>query len=61
MNPTELKDNWNETKEKLRQKFAMLIDSDLLFAAGKKEEMMGRIQAKLGKTRAELEAIIAAL
>lgn len=60
-NLTELKGNWNETKGKLKQKFAMLTDSDVLFAEGKQDEMLGRLQVKLGKTKDELRAIIAAL
>jgi uncharacterized protein YjbJ (UPF0337 family) len=39
----------------------MLTDNDLLFLEGKKDEMLGRLQVKLGKTKAELTAIIAAL
>jgi uncharacterized protein YjbJ (UPF0337 family) len=58
MNTTELKGNWEEQKAKLKQKFAALTDNDLLFIKGKKEEMMGRIQAKLGKTKEELYKII---
>jgi uncharacterized protein YjbJ (UPF0337 family) len=61
INTTELKGNWNETKGKLKQKFAALTDNDLLFAEGKKEEMLGKLQAKLGKTKEELHAIIEAL
>ena len=53
--------NWNEQKGKLKQKFAILTDNDLLFEEGKKEEMLGKLQFKLGKTREELNAIIAAL
>jgi uncharacterized protein YjbJ (UPF0337 family) len=60
-NLTEFKGDWNETKGKLKQKFALLTDNDLLFAEGKKDEMLGKIQIKLGKTKAELEAIISAL
>lgn len=60
-NSTELQGNWNETKGKLKQKFAMLTDNDMLFADGKKDEMLGKIQIKLGKTKEELAAIIAAL
>ncbi len=52
---------WNETKGKLKQKFALLTDNDMLFSEGKTEEMLGRIQLKLGKTKEELAAIIAAL
>ena len=51
MNTTELKGNWDEQKGKLKQKFAQLTDDDLLFAEGKKEEMLGRIQVKLGKSK----------
>jgi uncharacterized protein YjbJ (UPF0337 family) len=61
MNTTELKGNWNEQKGKLKVKFAQLTDDDLLFAEGKKEEMMGRLQKKLGKTKEELFDIISKL
>lgn len=55
---TELKGNWNEQKGKLMQKFAILTDNDLMFAKGKKEEMFGKLQIKLGKTKEELYKII---
>jgi uncharacterized protein YjbJ (UPF0337 family) len=58
MNTTELKGNWNEQKGKLKQKFASLTDSDLTYAEGKKDEMMGKLQIKLGKTKDELQKII---
>ncbi|MEI7597069.1 MAG: CsbD family protein [Bacteroidota bacterium] len=61
MNTTEIKGNWNEQKGKLKTKFATLTDNDLMFAEGKKEEMLGRIQIKLGKTKEELHKIIQAL
>ena len=60
-NSIELKGNWNETKGKLKQKFAMLTDDDLLFIEGKQEEMLGKIQIKLGKTKAEIEKLISEL
>ena len=61
MNTTELKGNWNEQKGKLKAKFATLTDDDLLFAEGKKDEMIGRLQVKLGKSKEELHTIISAL
>jgi uncharacterized protein YjbJ (UPF0337 family) len=61
MNKTELKGNWNEQKGKLKQKFANLTDNDLMYAEGKKEEMMGKLQIKLGKTKDELHKIISSL
>jgi uncharacterized protein YjbJ (UPF0337 family) len=58
MNSTELKGNWNEKKGKLKQKFAALTDNDLMFAEGKKDEMLGRLQIKLGKSKEEMHRII---
>jgi uncharacterized protein YjbJ (UPF0337 family) len=60
-NTTKLKGDWNQMKGKLKQKFAMLTDDDLLFAEGKKDEMLGRIQVKIGKTKTEFEKIISEL
>jgi uncharacterized protein YjbJ (UPF0337 family) len=61
MNTTELKGAWEEQKGKLKQKFAQLTDDDLMFVEGKKDEMYGRLQTKLGKTKDELHKLIAAL
>ncbi len=61
MNTTEVKGNWNEQKGKLKQKFAALTNNDLMFEEGKKEEMFGRIQIKLVKTKEELHKIIEGL
>jgi uncharacterized protein YjbJ (UPF0337 family) len=61
MNTPEAKGNWNEQKGKLKQKFAILTDNDLMFEEGKKEEMLGKLQIKLGKTKEELHKIIAEL
>jgi uncharacterized protein YjbJ (UPF0337 family) len=60
-NLTELKGNWNETKGKLKQKFALLTDSDMLLVEGKQDEMIGRLQIKLGKTKEEIHKIISEL
>jgi uncharacterized protein YjbJ (UPF0337 family) len=60
-NLTELKGNWNETKGKLKQKFALLTDSDLLLLEGKQDEMLGRLQIRLGKTKEEIHKLIAEL
>jgi uncharacterized protein YjbJ (UPF0337 family) len=61
MNQTELKGNWNEQKGKLKQAYAILTDNDLMFDEGKKDEMLGRLQIKLGKTKEEIHKIIEGL
>ena len=58
MNTTEIKGNWNEQKGKLKQKFAQLTDNDLMFEEGKKDEMLGKLQVTLGKTKEELHKLI---
>jgi uncharacterized protein YjbJ (UPF0337 family) len=41
-------------KGKLKQKYAQLTDDDLSFAEGKDEELLGRLQQKLGKTKEDM-------
>ena len=60
-NLTELKGNWNETKGKLKRKFAILTENDLLLVEGKTDELLGRLQIKLGKTKEDIRRIIAVL
>jgi uncharacterized protein YjbJ (UPF0337 family) len=56
--PNPGKENWGEQKAKLKAKFPALTDSDLNYDNGKKDEMFGRVQKKLGKTREELNTIM---
>ena len=61
MKNKEITGNWMKVKGKLKQKFAHLTDNDFLLEDDRKEEMLGRLQIKLGKTKEELIKIIAAL
>ncbi|MCD0466274.1 CsbD family protein [Flavobacterium sp. ENC] len=61
MNTTEIKGNWNEIKGKLKQKYADLTDDDLLHEEGKEDEMYGRLQQKLGKTKEEFKQMLSEL
>lgn len=61
MNTTEIKGNWKQLVGKLKQKYANLTDDDLKFAEGKEEEMLGKIQVKLGKSKEELHDIMSKL
>jgi uncharacterized protein YjbJ (UPF0337 family) len=49
-----IKGNWNEMKGKLKQKYGELTDDDLAFSEGKDDELYGRLQKKLGKTKEEI-------
>lgn len=54
MDKLEIKGNWNEMKGKAKQQYADLTDDDLLYEEGKEDELVGRLQDKLGKTRDEV-------
>jgi uncharacterized protein YjbJ (UPF0337 family) len=52
------KGNWNELKGKLKQRYSSLTDDDLLFEEGKEDELLGRLQKKLGKSRDEIRSML---
>ncbi|MBN1986005.1 MAG: CsbD family protein [Prolixibacteraceae bacterium] len=54
MNKLQVKGNWNVVKGKLKQKYADLTDDDLTYVEGKENELLGRLQKKIGKAREEL-------
>ena len=54
MEKLEIKGAWNEMRGKLKQKYAQLTDDDLTYEEGREDEMYGRLQKKLGKTRDEI-------
>ncbi|HEY9169409.1 MAG TPA: general stress protein CsbD [Lutibacter sp.] len=56
-----MRKNWYETKQKLKHKFAKITDNDLLFEEGKQEDLVKKLQKKLGKSKEEILNIISAL
>ena len=61
MNLSEQKESWDLTKGKLKNKFTLLTDIDLLLENGKVDEIIGRLQSKLGKTKEEILKLISEL
>jgi uncharacterized protein YjbJ (UPF0337 family) len=57
----EFKGTWKEVKGKPEQKYAQLTDDDLLFSEGKDEELLGRLQRRLGETKERIRQTIAEL
>lgn len=49
-----LNGTWNEVKGRAKKQYANLTDDDLLYEDGKDDELVGRIQKKLGKTKDEV-------
>ncbi len=61
MTKLEMKGSWNDVKGKLKQKYAQLTDDDLLFEEGKEDELLGRLEKKVGKSKEDLRQAIADL
>jgi hypothetical protein len=53
--------SWREQKVMLKRRFPILSDEDFLLAEENRESMLQQLQAKLGKTKTELESIFAEL
>jgi uncharacterized protein YjbJ (UPF0337 family) len=58
MNKLQFKGSWNEVKGKLKQKYAQLTDDDLTYVEGKDDELIGKLQKKLGKSAEEIRRMI---
>jgi uncharacterized protein YjbJ (UPF0337 family) len=58
MTTLEIKGDWNITKGKLKQRWANLTDDDLQYVEGRQEELLGRIQKRIGQTRETIEKAI---
>jgi uncharacterized protein YjbJ (UPF0337 family) len=58
MPTTKTEGSWNELKGKLKQSFASLTDDDLLYEEGQQDEMWGKIQKKVGKTKDEIKKFL---
>lgn len=58
MDKLTIKGNWNEAKGKLKAAYGELTDNDLLLEEGKEDELYGRLQKKLGKSRDEVRKMI---
>jgi len=50
--------NWSDQKSRLKKQFPALTEKDLFFEIGKKNQMLEKLQVKLGKTKEELQQII---
>lgn len=55
------KGHWNEVKGKLKQKYGKLTDDDLTFSEGKDDELLGRLQTRLGETKENIRKVIEGL
>ncbi|MGE0326293.1 MAG: CsbD family protein [Polyangiaceae bacterium] len=55
MNMEHLKGNWKQLKGKVRTQWGKLTDDDLEQIAGRKDELVGKLQVRYGHARDEAE------
>jgi uncharacterized protein YjbJ (UPF0337 family) len=55
MNWDQVKGNWKQLKGKAKQMWGDLTDDELDVIEGKREELIGRLQAKYGLAKEEAE------
>ncbi|MFB6343579.1 CsbD family protein [Saccharicrinis sp. FJH2] len=54
MNKFEIKGNWNQVKGYLKEKYGDLTNDDLAYVEGKEDQLLGRLQKRIGKSKEEL-------
>jgi len=52
---------WNDKKEKIKQKYPIITDDDLIFSEGKEKEMVERLGFRLGFSIEEMRTVISEL
>jgi uncharacterized protein YjbJ (UPF0337 family) len=56
-----LNGTWNDTKGKIKKQYAQLTEDDLLYEEGNDDQLLGKLQKKLGKTKQEVKDWIESL
>lgn len=57
----QLKSNWNTIKGKLKEKYGNLTDDDLVLLEGKEDQLIGKLQKVLGKSRDQVNELLSGL
>jgi uncharacterized protein YjbJ (UPF0337 family) len=54
----DLKGNWNVIKGRLKKSYGELTDDDLTYQDGQEDELVGRIQKKIGSTAGDIRHLL---
>ncbi len=60
MNQDRVEGNWLQFKGKVKEQWGKLTDDDLDVIAGKRDQLLGKLQERLGVTKEEAETQISA-
>ena len=58
MNKLTFKGDWDQVKGRLKQKYGQLTDDDLVYTEGKVDELIGRLEKKLGVAKDKITRLI---
>ncbi|GAA4370701.1 hypothetical protein GCM10023185_45410 [Hymenobacter saemangeumensis] len=53
-----MKGDWNDIKGRLKEQYGQLTDEDLTYTEGQGDQLVGRLQEKLGKGKAEITRML---
>ncbi|WP_262914556.1 CsbD family protein [Pontibacter vulgaris] len=53
-----MRGSWDDVKGQLKKNYADLTDDDLLYVEGQEDELLGRLQRKLGQTKDDIMRMI---
>jgi len=53
-----IKGNWNVLKGAIKKEYAKATDNDLKYEEGSEDELLGRLQILMGKTKEEVKSFI---
>ncbi|MEY3441760.1 MAG: hypothetical protein RLZZ519_41 [Bacteroidota bacterium] len=56
--PFKMKGDWAAQAKQLKEKYPSLTDADLKIEPGKENEMLKRVEARLGRSRTEVQNIV---
>jgi len=58
MDKLHFRGSWNQVAGKLKKQFGNLTDDDVMYSEGQEDELLGRLETKLGRSRDEVRTII---
>lgn len=58
MDKLQFRGSWKEAKGRLKEEYGELTDDDLQYSEGQEDQLVGRLQQKLGKSKDEVRKII---
>lgn len=49
-----IRGNWNQIKGKAKEQYGELTDDDVAYTEGQEDQLIGRLQEKLGQTKDQI-------